>query len=51
MGLPSWHELPHVNPWLGACRAEFIVLAVSLASAARAAQWRGGSLAKMREAG
>ena len=36
---------------LGVCRTEFIVWAMSLASASRAAQWRGGSLAKMREAG
>ena len=36
---------------LGVCRTEFIVWAMSLASAARAAQWQGGSLAKNARGG
>ena len=36
---------------LRVCRTEFIVWAMSLASASRAAQWRGGSLAKNARGG
>ena len=40
------HQIDLGAGGLGVCRTEFIVWAMSLASASRAAQWRGGSLAK-----